>query len=146
MFASIVGQFGHPLYVAFAWILAGTFALIPNSAAAIAIMTLAVMIVLYPITLRSSRPHEDACPGTDIERLRARFKTQPGMTASERRECQLRQHTALKALYEKNGISLVRTHLPLLVQLPILIALNGTIRAWSINQWWEACSRLIRCI
>ena len=64
----------------------------------------------------------------DIERLRARFKTQPGMTASERRECQLRQHTALKALYEKNGISLVRTHLPLLVQLPILIALNGTIR------------------
>ncbi len=129
MFASILGQFGHPLYVAFAWILAGTYAFIPNSAAAIALLTLVVMVVLYPITLRSIRASmKMRVLAPDIERIRSTHKLEPGMSASRRRECVLGQQSELKILYEENGVSPVRGYLPLLLQLPILILLYGTIR------------------
>ena len=55
MFASVIGQIGHPFYVAFAWLLAFYYSLIPNYAVAIALLTLSVMIVTYPITLRGTR-------------------------------------------------------------------------------------------
>ena len=129
MFASVLGQFGHPLFVAFAWILAGTYALIPNCAVAIVLLTFVVMVVLYPITLRSIRVSMKMRVLTpEIERLRLKYKARPGMTAAERRDRQLRQHAELKTLYERNDVSPVRGYLPLLLQLPILIVVTGTIR------------------
>ncbi len=129
MFASVLGQFGHPFYAAFAWILAGTFALIPNVAVAIALLTLVVMVVLYPITLRSIRGSmKMRVLAPDIERLRHKYKAQPGMSASERRDRQLRQHAELAVLYQQNDVSMVRSYLPLVLQFPILIVLYGTIR------------------
>ncbi len=96
---------------------------------AIALLTLVVMVVLYPITLRSIRATmKMRVLAPDIERLRAKHKLHPGMSASERRDRILLQQSALKTLYAENDISLVRGYLPLLAQLPILIVLNGAIR------------------
>ncbi len=112
-----------------AWILAGTYALIPNCAVAIVLLTFVVMVVLYPITLRSIRVSMKMRVLTpDIERLRLKYKARPGMAVAERRDRQLRHHAELKKLYEMNDISPVRGYLPLLLQLPILIVVNGTLR------------------
>ena len=52
---SVVGQFFQPLYQAMAWILAASYAVIPNTAVAIALLTVVVMAVTAPLTIRSAR-------------------------------------------------------------------------------------------
>ena len=55
LFASTIGQIGHPFYVAFAWLLAAIYSGIPNYAIAIALLTLIVMVIAFPITLKQTR-------------------------------------------------------------------------------------------
>jgi YidC/Oxa1 family membrane protein insertase len=129
MFASVLGQLGHPFFVAFAWILSGTYALIPNYAVAIALLTFVVMVALYPITLRGMRSTlkmQTLAP--EIERIRAKYKSDPGMSASHRKELQPRQQAELMTLYKDNNISPAGGCLPIALQFPILIVLYGTIR------------------
>lgn len=129
MFASVLGQFGHPFYVAFAWILSGTYALIPNYAVAIALLTLVVMVALYPITLRGMRSTlKMQVLAPELEKIRAKYKVQPGLSASRREDLQQRQQAEMMKLYRENDISPVGGCLPMALQFPILIVLYGTIR------------------
>src|ERR1700733_4494402 len=59
LLASSIGQIVHPIFIAFATLLAWFYALIPNYAVAIALLTLTVMIVAFPIT----RPGAQKDPG-----------------------------------------------------------------------------------
>jgi YidC/Oxa1 family membrane protein insertase len=129
MFASVLGQFGHPFYVAFAWILSGTYALIPNYALAIALLTLVVMVALYPITQRGMRSAlKMRVLAPEIEELRAEHTLQPGLPHSHRKDLQQRQQAELMELYKENDISPAGGCLPIVLQFPILIVLYGTIR------------------
>jgi YidC/Oxa1 family membrane protein insertase len=129
MLASITGQVGHPFYLAFAWLLAAFFAVIPNYAIAIALLTLVVMIVVLPVTLRATRAMmKMQLLAPDIKTLQAKYKVQPAMSAPERRELRQRQHEEMMAVYNENNVSPTGGCLPMLLQFPIFIILYGTIR------------------
>ncbi|HTZ08106.1 MAG TPA: YidC/Oxa1 family membrane protein insertase, partial [Acidimicrobiales bacterium] len=55
LLGSTVGQIFQPLYEALASIMAFFYALVPNFAVAIALLTVAVMIVTAPLTVKSTR-------------------------------------------------------------------------------------------
>jgi YidC/Oxa1 family membrane protein insertase len=129
MLASILGQIGHPFYLAFAWILAGFFALIPNYAIAIALLTVVVMIVVFPITVSSTRGAvKMQLLGPQIQKIRTKYKSRSGATTAERREVQQLEQAELRALYRENKVSPMGGCLPMVLQVPIFIVLYGTIR------------------
>lgn len=129
MFASVIGQIGHPFYVAFAWLLESYYSLIPNYAVAIALLTLTVMIVTYPITLRGTRGMmKMQLLAPELKKLQAKFKVQPGMSVDERQDLRQRQQEEMMSVYKKNNINPAAGCLPMLIQFPIFIILYGTIR------------------
>ena len=52
---SIIGTVLHPIFVLVGYVLAFFYGLIPNYAVAIALLTIAVMIVVFPLTRASAR-------------------------------------------------------------------------------------------
>jgi YidC/Oxa1 family membrane protein insertase len=129
MLASLLGQIGHPFYLAFAWILAGCFALIPNFAIAIALLTILVMIAVFPITISGARSAvKMQLVGPQIQKIRAKSKIRSGATTTERREVQQRERAELMALYKENKVSPMGGCLPVILQVPVFIVLYGTIR------------------
>ena len=78
MLASFTDPFSnlvHPLFWAFAWLLAEFYSLIPNYAVAIALLTIAVMIVAFPITRRGTRSMTRACSSSRPSWRRCRAGT-----------------------------------------------------------------------
>jgi YidC/Oxa1 family membrane protein insertase len=129
MLASVIGQLGHPFYDAFAWLLAASFALIPNYAVAIALLTVVVMVGIFPITLRSTRAMvKMQLLAPEIKKLQAKHKVRPEMTIVERQELRQRQQEELMALYRENNVSPAGGCLPMFLQFPVFIVLYGTIR------------------
>jgi YidC/Oxa1 family membrane protein insertase len=129
MIASILGQIGHPFYIAFASLLASFYALIPSYAIVISLLKVAVMIVVLPITLRSTRGMmKMQLLAPDIKRLQAKYKVQPGMSPADRQQLRHRQQEEVMAVYRENNVSPTGGCLPLLMQFPIFIILYGTIR------------------
>src|SRR5487761_324225 len=126
---STIGQIGHPFYVLFAQVLAYCYDLIPNYAIAIAMLTLLVMIVVFPITLRGTRGMmKMQLLAPELKRLQNKYKPTPGMTAAERQEVRQRQQQEMMAVYKENNVSPAGGCLPMLIQFPIFIILYGTVR------------------
>ena len=129
LLASTLGQIAHPFYELFAWILAGSYQLVPNYAIAIAMLTIVVMIVVFPLTLRSTRSMmKMQLLAPELKRLQSKYKVAPGMSVPERQEMRQRQQEEMMALYKENGVSPTGGCLPMLLQMPMLIILYGTIR------------------
>ena len=129
MLASTIGQLAHPFYEAFAWVLAAAYQLIPNYAIAIAILTIVVMIVAFPITLRGTRGMlKMQALAPEMKRLQAKYKATSGLSAAERDDLRQRQQAELMALYKENNVSPVGGCLPLVIQMPIFLILYQTIR------------------
>jgi YidC/Oxa1 family membrane protein insertase len=129
MIASTIGQLAHPLYEAFAWVLAASYQLIPNYAIAIAILTIVVMLLAFPITLRGTRGMlKMQALAPEMKRLQAKYKAAPGLSVDERNDLRRRQQEELTALYRENGVSPVGGILPMLIQMPIFLILYQTVR------------------
>lgn len=129
MLASTIGQLAHPLYEAFAWVLATAYQLIPNYAVAIAILTIVVMIVTFPITLRGARAMmKMQLLAPEMKLLQAKYKAPPGLTSPERNDLRQRQQEELMALYKQNNVSPAGGCLPMLLQMPVFLILFQTIR------------------
>jgi YidC/Oxa1 family membrane protein insertase len=129
MLGSVIGQFGHPFYVAFASLLAGFYALLPNYAAAIALSTVAVLVLAFPLTLRSVRGMmKMQLLAPEIKRLQLKFKISREASAAERQDLRLRQQQEVLAVYKENGVSPTGGCLPMLLQFPVFIVLYETIR------------------
>jgi YidC/Oxa1 family membrane protein insertase len=127
--ASAIGQIGHPFYVLFAQILAYCYDVIPNYAVAIAMLTLAVMIVVFPITLRGTRGMmKMQLLAPELKKLQNKYKATPGMTVAERQEMRQRQQQEMMAVYKENNVSPAGGCLPMVMQFPIFIILYGTVR------------------
>jgi YidC/Oxa1 family membrane protein insertase len=119
----------HPLFWAFAWLLAEFYSLIPNYAVAIALLTIAVMIVAFPITRRGTRSMTRLqLLAPELASLQSRYRAKADMTTAERREQRQQLNKETSALYKEQGISPAAGCLPTLLQLPIFWILYGTIR------------------
>jgi len=118
MFASTIGQIFKPLYEALAWIIAVFYALIPNFAIAIAGLTVVVMIVTSPLTVKSTRSTiamQRVAP--ELKKIQAKYKGDR-VTLNEE----------MMKLYKEHGINPAGGCLPMLVQLPVFVVLYGVIR------------------
>jgi len=129
LLASTLGQIAHPFYVAFAWLMAVFYSVIPNYAIAIALLTLAVMVVVFPITRRGTRSMmKMQLLSPEMKKLQAKYKTQPGMPPAERNAQRQAMNEEMMALYKENGVSPTGGCLPMFLQFPIFLILYGTIR------------------
>src|SRR5665213_1505929 len=127
--ASAIGQIGHPFYVLFAQVLAYCYEVIPNYAIAIGMLTLAVMVVVFPITLRGTRGMmKMQLLAPELKRLQTKYKAVPGMSVAERQDMRQRQQQEMMAVYKENNVSPAGGCLPMVMQFPIFIILYGTVR------------------
>jgi YidC/Oxa1 family membrane protein insertase len=94
------------------------YALFPNYGLAIILLTVVVRLVLYPLTLKQTKSMAKMQKiQPKVQDLKDRYKDNPQKFNEE----------VLK-LYQKNDVNPLGGCLPLLLQLPILIALYNTIR------------------
>lgn len=94
------------------------YGLLPNYGLAIILLTIVVRLVLYPLTLKQTRSMAQMQKiQPQVQDLKDRYKDNPQKFNEE-----------VLHLYQKNNVNPLGGCLPLLLQLPILIALYNTIR------------------
>ena len=99
------------------WILQGCYRLIPNYGVAIILLTVVIKIVLFPLTRKSfDSTIKMQALSPKIQEIREKYKDNPQ---------KMNQET--QALYKKEGVSPLGGCLPLLLQMPIFIALYGLL-------------------
>jgi YidC/Oxa1 family membrane protein insertase len=97
------------------------YSLVPNYAVAIAMLTLAVMIVLTPLTLKGTRSMmimQSLQP--EMKKLQAQYKDDRQKLNEE-----------LMKFYKENNINPAASCLPLVAQIPIFIGLFYTLREFA---------------
>ena len=118
-----IGEVFHPLFELFGLILAGIYAVIPNYGIAIIGLTIAIMVCLTPVTVKSTKSMlamQRLQP--EMKKLQAKFK------GAENRE---QLNAEMMKLYKENGTSPFGACLPSLLQMPFLIVLYSLIRGLS---------------
>ncbi len=129
LLASSIGEIAHPFFIIFAWLIERFYSLVPNYAIAIALLTLVVMIVVFPITRRATRSMmKMQLLAPELKKIQTRYKVPPGTPVAERQEARQRLNEEMMALYRENNVSPTGGCLPMLLQLPIFWILYGTIR------------------
>src|SRR5437016_1484800 len=113
-----LGQALHPLYQAIASLLAYCYALIPNYAVAIGMLTLIVMVVLSPLTLKSTRSM------LAMQRLQPEMKKMQAKYKGDRQKL----NEEMMKFYKENKINPLGGCLPLILQLPVFFILYSVIR------------------
>ncbi|MGA2520510.1 MAG: membrane protein insertase YidC [Acidimicrobiales bacterium] len=115
---STIGQIFQPLYEALAYTMAFFYALIPNFAVAIALLTVAVMAVTAPLTVKSTRSTiamQRLAP--EMKKLQQKYKGDKATLNEE-----------MMRLYKEHNINPAGGCLPMLIQLPVFVVLYGVIR------------------
>ena len=129
LLGSSIGSIAHPFYLAFAWVIAGYYSLIPNYAVAIALLTLTVMIVVFPITLKGTRGMmKMQLLAPQMKVLQQRYKARPGASVEERQEARQKLNEEMMALYKENNANPAGGCVPMFLQIPVFLVLYGTIR------------------
>ncbi len=119
LFADL-GKIFHPLFVAIGWALAVIYGVIPNYAIAIALLTIIIMLLLTPLTVKSQRSMiAMSALQPEIKKLQAKYK------GPENRQ---KLNEELMALYKEKGINPAGSCLPMFLQMPFLILLYDTIK------------------
>jgi YidC/Oxa1 family membrane protein insertase len=129
LLASTIGSIVHPIFEAIAWLLAAFYSLVPNYAVAISLLTIAVMILVFPLTragTRSMMRMQLLAP--ELRKIQQKYKPRPDMTAAERQEARLKLNEEMMALYRENGANPTSGCLPMLLQFPIFWVLYDVIR------------------
>jgi YidC/Oxa1 family membrane protein insertase len=99
---------------------------------AIIMLTLAVRIVLIPLAIKqtsSMRQMQQLSP--QIKKIQARYKTDRSMMRSDPqkyKELKAKQQEETMALYKERGVNPAGSCLPLVLQMPIFLALFNVIR------------------
>jgi YidC/Oxa1 family membrane protein insertase len=111
-------SFLDPLYNFFGAILAFFYGLVPNLGIAIILLTVAVMLALFPLTAKQARAMlnmQRAQP--EIKKIQEKYK-------GDRQK----QNEEVMKFYQENKINPLAGCLPLLVQMPIFISLFHLMR------------------
>ena len=129
---SIIGTVLHPIFVLVGYVLAFFYGLIPNYAVAIALLTIAVMIVVFPLTRASARSMmRMQLLAPEMKKIQTRYKAKPGTPTVERQELRQKMNEEVMALYRENGVNPTGGCLPMFLQFPILIVLYDVVRGLS---------------
>jgi YidC/Oxa1 family membrane protein insertase len=107
-----------PLYSAIGWVLAQFYSFIPNLGVAIILLTIFIMLILFPLTAKQAKSMiamQKLAP--EIKKLQAKYK-------GDRQK--LNEETM--KLYQENKVNPLASCLPLLLQLPIFFALFRVLR------------------
>jgi YidC/Oxa1 family membrane protein insertase len=130
--SSIIGTVLHPIFVVAGRVLAFFYSLIPNYAIAIALLTVTVMIIVFPLTRMSARSMmRMQLLAPEMKKIQARYKAKPGTPAAERQELRTKMNEEVMALYRENGVNPTGGCLPMFLQFPILIVLYDVVRGLS---------------
>jgi YidC/Oxa1 family membrane protein insertase len=108
-----------PLYNALGAVLAFFYAIVPNEGVAIILLTITVMLLLFPLTAKSSRSM------LAMQRLQPEIKK---LQAKHRGDRQKLNEEMMK-LYQENKVNPLGGCLPLVVQFPVFIALFHVLRS-----------------
>ncbi len=107
-----------PLYQAIGWLLAQFYSFIPNLGIAIILLTIAIMLILFPLTAKQAKSMiamQKLAP--EIKKLQAKYK-------GDRQK--LNEETM--KLYQEHKVNPLASCLPLLLQLPIFFSLFRVLR------------------
>jgi len=107
-----------PLYNAFGAVLAFFYAIIPNEGVAIILLTITVMLVLFPLTAKSARSM------LAMQRLQPEIKKLQAKHKGDRQKL----NEEMMELYKENKVNPLGGCLPALVQMPIWFALYATLQ------------------
>jgi YidC/Oxa1 family membrane protein insertase len=108
-----------PLYKGFGWLLAFFYSGIPNLGVAIILLTVLVMLILFPLTAKQAKSMlamQRVQP--EVKRLQAKYKNDRQKLNEE-----------MMKFYRENKINPLAGCLPLVVQLPVFFALYRTLRS-----------------
>ena len=119
-FAHDVGTVFQPIYDVLGRILAFFYGIIPNYAVAIALLTVVIMGVLTPFTIKSTKS------------MAAMQKLQPELKKLQQKykgpENRALLNEEMMRLYKEEGVNPLGGCLPMLLQTPFLIMLYGVIK------------------
>ena len=102
-----------------AGLLAFFYGIVPNYGVAIALLTLTVMLVLAPLTLKSTRSMMAMqVLQPEVKRIQQKYK------GGDRQQMQ----QEMMALYKEHQVNPMAGCLPMLVQLPVLFVMYHVIR------------------
>ena len=122
-FTSAIAKVFHPIVYAVAWMLAFIYGLIPNYAVAIAILTVVIMALLTPLTVKSTRSMiamQRLQP--ELKRLQQKYK------GPEHRQ---ELNEEMMRLYREQGVNPATGCITGLLQAPFLFILYSVIRGLS---------------
>ena len=120
-FASItsdVGSIFHPLFWLFAQVLAFFYSLIPNYIIAITLLTVLVMLLTAPLTVKSTKSM------MEMQRIQPEFRKLQQKYKGDKEK----MNEEVMKLYREHGVSPVGGCLPLLLQMPFFVCLYGVIK------------------
>ncbi|MGH9164775.1 MAG: YidC/Oxa1 family membrane protein insertase [Acidimicrobiales bacterium] len=100
-----------------AGLLAFFYGIVPNYAAAVALLTLTVMLVLTPLTLKGTRSM------LAMQRIQPELKRLQQEHKGDRQKL----NEAMMALYKEHGVNPVAGCLPMLLQMPVLLVMFRVI-------------------
>ncbi len=108
-----MGDIINGFFDAMGWVLAFFYQLIPNYAIAIAMLTLVVMLVTTPVTLKGTKSMlQMQALQPEMKRIQTKYKDDREVMNQE-----------LMKFYQENGINPLGGCLPLLIQAPIFLVL-----------------------
>jgi YidC/Oxa1 family membrane protein insertase len=116
--ATSLGDILNPLFTAVASILAFFYAVIPNYAVAIALLTIAIMLIVSPLTLKSTRSM------VAMQRLAPEMKKLQQKYKGDRQ----RLNEEMMKFYKENNVSPLGGCLPMVLQLPAFFVMYQVIR------------------
>ncbi|NNN19552.1 MAG: YidC/Oxa1 family membrane protein insertase [Acidimicrobiaceae bacterium] len=115
---SSIGQILNPIFEVIAGLLAFYYGIVHNYAIAIAMLTVTVMIVLAPLTIKSTRSMlEMQRIQPEIKKIQAKYKND-----------KIAQQEAISQLFKENKVSPAGGCLPMLAQFPLLYVMYSVIR------------------
>lgn len=130
--ASIISSVVAPFADLFGWVLAGCYSFTHSYGWSIVILTLATMVVVFPLTRTSTRSMMRMQLLTpEMTKIRNRYKVTPGMTSEERMAARKKSQEETMALYQENGINPVGGCLPMFLQMPAFFILYDVIRGMT---------------
>ena len=115
---SDIGSIFHPLFWLFAQVLAFFYSLIPNYIIAITLLTILVMILTAPLTVKSTKSM------MEMQRIQPEFKKLQQKYKGDKEKL----NEEVMKLYREHGVSPVGGCLPLLLQMPFFVCLYGVIK------------------
>ena len=111
------GSVLDPLYTALGWVMALLYSVVPSYGIAIILLTVAVRLVLYPLTVKQTKSMQAMQRlQPEIKRLQAKYKNDRTKLNEE-----------MMKFYKENKVNPLSGCLPLILQLPLFIVLYRLI-------------------